>query len=257
MNRNRVILIAVACLALVAAVALEPWASPQPPPVASLVSGPVIANVDGQPLYLSQAQNRYDSFASIHDMGLSDAEFQKQVLDSLMKDIALEKGAAAQGISISPVELALYVAGVVGPMSQDGDISEQLKQMGLTLPELEHRVYINFLGARLYQKITQNGLSLSEKEIRAYFDEHRSDYPAAPGEDPLVVYNGAKQEIAQALIKQKQDDAWSKWFDGQVEGYQLDIVMEDWWNQIKRESPQTGAAEPAATPSAAESPQGT
>lgn len=254
LTRIKIALSVTILFAAVLAVWMRPWASPEPPDTGEVHSGPVIAKVGTTPVYLSQAQSRYGTMASIHGGGtggLTDRQLRDEVLESLRKDVAILEGARQRGVGMAPAELALYVSGVTGPIEEQGTLAQGLAQLNLDLPELERRVYLNFLGARLYQDVTTSGLSLTDQEIRAYYRKHKSEYNTA-GEDPVVAFNAVKPEIAQVLIKDKQDSAWSDWFDALQEKYDLEVVDENWWEAIKKtEAP---GSKPSSAPVASPSP---
>lgn len=259
MNPTRSILPILGVVTLLLALWMQPWAGAEPPPADSGLSGPVIAKVGDAPIYLSQAQSRYQTMSSIHgETGILDEEALKaRILDSLKFDVVMIDGAKAEGIVVTAPELAVYMT---GPLSEQPGMLDQglqgaLDRLGVTFPELARRVYMNFLGSRVYQKVGGEGMSLTDREIRKYYRRHRSEFIVSEKEDPVVAFNAVKPEIAQTLIKEKQDAKFNEWFVNLAKDYEIQIVMEDWWNEIeKTKEAESSEAGPSGTPEGDASP---
>jgi hypothetical protein len=247
--KNRLVAVT-AVVAVALALWLRPFAAAKAPDVAPLYSGQVVAKVGDTPIYLSQVQARFDSLRSMHGTDpATRKQFGDELLNSFVGDVIVKEGSKDLGVSITPPELALYLAGVVGSFQDDAGLDRFLAQSGATLPQMTYRVYNNFLGARLYEKVASKE-TLSEDEIRAYFQQNKSSFNVE-GMDPVAAYNAAKPSIVETLVKQKKDQAWAAWLSQQQSKYRLDVVMEDWWNQIKAapKSEQTQNEAPTASPS--------
>jgi len=244
-----------AAVAVALALWLEPFATPKTPYVAPLYSGQVVAKVGDTPIYLSQVKARFDSLRSMHGTDpATRKQFGEELLNSFVGDVIVKEGSKDLGVSITPPELALYLAGLVGNFQNDGALDQFLAQNGATLPQMTYRVYNNFLGARLYEKVASKE-TLSEDEIRAYFQQNKSSFDVE-GMDPVAAYNAAKPSIIDTLVEQKKDQAWAIWLSQQQSKYEIDIVMEDWWNQIKK-APTSGQQAQDEAPIASPSPSAT
>ena len=254
-NRFAAVAVVIAVVAIGLALWLKPFAAPKAPYVAPLYSGPVVAKVGDTPIYLSQVQARYDSLQSMHGTDpATDKQFGEELLNSFVGDVIVKDGSKALGVGITPPELALYLSGVTGGFTSQEELDSFLKQNGTTLPQLAFRVYNNFLGSRLYEKVASKE-TLSEDEIRTYFQQNKSSFDVQ-GMDPVAAYNAAKPSIIETLVKQKKDQAWAAWLSQQQSKYKIDVVMEDWWNQIKK-APKSGQQSQDEAPTASPSPSAT
>ena len=238
-----------AVLAVALLVWLKPFASPQAPAVPPVNTGQVVAKIGGTPVFFDQIQSRYSSLSSIHGSDVEASQLKREILHSFVQEVAIAKGAAEEGVSITPVELALYVAGVTSGFQSDPEaMAGFLKASNATLPQLEARVFLNFLASRLYLQVTGEA-SITDEEVQAYYSKHHSDFTVPSGSTPQVAFEAVKPEIAANLLKQKQDRAWATWLDQRAKKYTLDVVMEDWWTQIKKATPPPPLPGQGATPS--------
>jgi len=251
--KTKLALTAIVATVVVLAVWLKPFSSPQAPEFGALHAGPVVAKIGGAPIYLDQVQSRYSSLASIHGADVKTSQLKGEILDSFVQEVAIAKGAADQGVAITPPELALYIAGVTSEFQNDPKkLAEFLKASRATMPQLEARVFLNFLASRLYLTITRD-VTVSDQEIKAYYAKHRRDFDVPAASTPQVAFEAVKPGIMTDLLKQKRDEAWASWLGQQTHKYTLDVVMEDWWNQIERAPQPLPGPGQAPTPSASPS----
>jgi hypothetical protein len=234
-------------LTVLCAAWLQPWSQPQTA-VATLYSGTKIATVANEPIYLSQAAFRAQGVATAHDLesGLTDkpaaqTPWADLILQSL-GDIIIRREAAKAGLHVPQKDIWDYMNTLVNGSGGSVNFEAFLERSGLTLPQLEMRVYMNLLGAALYLDVTKK-VTISEQEVRANFEENRSQYTEKNDD---IAYLGAHDAIKQQLLKERKDAVWQKWLKQQEASpeYEINVTEENWWNQLPDPTP-TSPASPA------------
>lgn len=246
MRSVRVISIGLVALALVAAVIIQPWSNPEAT-ASQPFSGIVIARVAGEPVYLEQAAFRAEGVSTAHSFGsgLTDKPAEKTpwadlVMQSLADDIILRDQAKKMGVEIPLGNVLGYLARVAAASGGSGGWQTWLDKQGLTVPQLAMRVYMNLLGAGVYLKVTDD-VGVTEAEVRAYFEKHRDEF-AEKNDD--IAYAVAHDDLRAALLKRRQDAAFSKWLKEQEAKpeYDIQVVEGDWWNRLPNPSPSPSPA---------------
>lgn len=202
-------------------------AAPTPSP-SPLDLGPVIARVDGQPIYLEEARSRFAGLTTIHAGGGSDLgkEWKDRIFQSLIDDKIILAAAEDLGITYTPQELAAAVARV--QEMAGGDLETWLAGQDITRAELERRLTLNQLAARVYITLTQD-VKVSGAEVRDYYLIHRADYENADGSvEPFLA---VRRSVREALVKQEQEQAFADWLEGQRKEADVVVIDEDWWRK--------------------------
>lgn len=219
-------------LALALATWLQPFTSPTPVAQPPLYSGKEIGSVAGDPIYLAQAAFRTKGLGDIHadTKQPKGTDWHELIVRSLADDIIIRKEAAKAGIGLDPVTLAAAVGSAVKGFGGQEAFQGYLKETGLTEPQFTMRVFMNLLAAKQYLVVTRD-ISVSEEDMRTFFDRHRYAFPEPNAE---IAYAGARPEIEQKLLKKAQDKAYAQWLDEQRTKPEYEIKMTDtnWWEQI-------------------------
>jgi len=202
---------------------LGPWRSED--------RGPVVARVDGRPIFLSEARARLQGLSSVHgeiEQALG-KEWQEKVLQSLVDDVIIREEADRRGIHLTDQEVAAAVDQIRQDLPQPGAFESWLDEQGMDLAELERRVTLNLLAARVYMAVTAP-VTVSGQEIRAYYRSHRADYEEVDGTIPSLLE--VRGSIRQDLEKREKDRAFAAWLDGRRQAVNVVVVLDDWWRSI-------------------------
>jgi peptidyl-prolyl cis-trans isomerase D len=211
--------------ALVAASAFHVW------PFHSKEQGTVIATVNGEPIYLDDARARYEGLFLVHGAGGQTlaAGWQERVLQSLADDRIVEDQAAQLGISVSGQELTVHVARLKGNFQTEEGFQGWLDSQHMDLAELERRIELQTLWARVYEAVTGH-IVVSEEQARTYFDSHRGDYTNADG-SPAPFYK-ARASIRDQIEKQARDQAFGAWLEQHRQGVNVVVLDDNWWRSV-------------------------
>ncbi len=192
--------------------------------------GPVVARVDGRPIYLSQAEARLQGLASVHG-DVSDslgADWPQKVLQSLVDDVLIQEEAERRDIHLTDEEIAAALSQVRQDFPSGEAFDRWLEDQGMDLAELERRMTLNMLAARVYMAVTAD-VKVAGAEIRAYYRSHRSNYEGADGPTPLLE---VRASIRDALEQQERDRAFAVWLDERRDGANVFVVLDGWWRNI-------------------------
>jgi SurA-like N-terminal domain len=193
--------------------------------------GPVIARVDGSPIYLGLAQARVEGLTSVHgDLAatLGD-DWQTQILDSLIEDQLIQEEASHRGIVVTDDELATHVDKLRGMFESEEQFTSWMQQQSIDLPELERRIRLQTIAAEVYDAVTRD-VRVDADAIHDYYRRHRDDYRQADGTvTPLFDVRG---EIQQDLLKQQRDAAFAAWLQTRREAATITVVDDQWWREL-------------------------
>jgi hypothetical protein len=190
--------------------------------------GPVIATVDGQPIYLGEAQTRAASLAGVHAEGagpLSSEEWPDQILESLVDDRLIQAEAEQRDIAVSDQELAASVQEVVGMFPDLADYQAWLESEGMDQDEVERRLEQQLLSAAIYDAVTAD-ISVSDEQIRAYYEANLPSYAGVP-------FKEAKGDIEAELGVQAKDAEFAAWLETRRQQADVVMVMTDWWKEVR------------------------
>lgn len=149
----------------------------------------VVAVVDEEPVLRSEVEAQLE--LAIQTMGVdrSDeaqiAELREQILDQQIEQLVLYQEALAQEIPVDQTEVIRAVDEAIARNKQEIGSEEafqrQLKLEGLTEEELRERYLrqarMEMMIGRLMQRDLDGDITVSEEEVRAYFETNRADLP--------------------------------------------------------------------------------
>jgi SurA-like protein len=232
-QRNRIAVIVVAAVAVLFGLVgvaytahLGPWTAPKPPD-----HGRVIARVDGNPIYFEFARARVSGLTSVHG-SLADTmgdDWPDRILDSLVDDQLIQAEAARLGIVVASDELDAHIANLRSQFPSADAFDEWLRTQRMDLAELQRRITLQTLGARVYEAVTKD-VSISTEQIRDYYRSHPSKFRMTDGtRTPLF---DVKDEIVQKLLPDAQDEAFGSWLGERRSEASVVIVDPDWWKDL-------------------------
>ena len=191
--------------------------------------GPVIARVDGTPIYLADARARVAGIETVHgSMEALGEDWPDRILDSLVDDVLIRREAEASDISLTEEEIEEAVDAIRTDFPSEDEFAAWLDRQEMTLDELQRRIHLNLLAARVYIEMTRE-VSVSPEEVRAYYREHRDEYDTGDRITPLLE---VRVEIREQLRKEEKDAAFGVWLDQQREAADVVLVREEWWRSL-------------------------
>lgn len=226
------VVLAGASVGLAAAVHAGPFSEPAASAPASPEDlGPVIATVDGAPIYLGEMRSRVQGIQQVH--GDFEKTFGKdwkhELLQNLVDDKIVEEQAAARGISVGEDQIAAHVAELRSNFPTEQDFQDWLTSGQMTEAELASRIRLQTLASELYLEVTSD-VTVTSDQLHTYYERHRDKYPGVDGNGaPFLAVRG---QIKQDLEKRARDAAYGAWLDAQRRDVQVVVVMPDWWKEI-------------------------
>ncbi|MGZ4149091.1 MAG: SurA N-terminal domain-containing protein [Actinomycetota bacterium] len=226
------VVLAGASVGLAAAVHAGPFAQPEASAsTAPEDLGPVIATVDGQPIYLGEMRSRVQGIQQVHGdfEKMFGKDWKHELLQNLVDDKIVEEQAAARGITISEDQIAAHVAELRSNFPTEQAFQEWLSSGRMTESELASRIRLQTIASELYLKVTSD-VTVTSAQMRTYYDRHGDRFPGVDGSG--APFLAVRAEIKQDLEKRARDTAYGAWLDAQRRDVQVVVVMPDWWKEI-------------------------
>ncbi len=141
------------------------------------------------------------------------ARAREEILQSLIDEKIVVQEARARGITVTDVEVEQAVSqhldSVKQQMGGDEVFQQELKKEGLTEEDLRARYREDarreILTSRLMQREVYSKIEIPETELKAYYEEHRSELPKKPGKLTLahifIALKANEEAIARAQAK--------------------------------------------------------
>ena len=206
-------------------------AEERPEPLEPLDLGAVIATVNGQPVYLGEAESRIEGLTTLHGdlTGVLGEDWHEVILGSLVSDQVLRAEAAARGIEVTDADIQSSVADVQGMLGEGQTLEDWLVDQEMTYAEFVRRIELQLIGSRVYLAVTED-VSVSGKAIRDYYREHQLEFQGADGHtSPLLE---VRRSIRDTLLKQERDQAYGEWLQEQKDAAEVVVVLDDWWKDL-------------------------
>jgi hypothetical protein len=225
------VVLAGASVGLAAAVHAGPFSDTSTASVPAADPGPVIATVDGSPIYLSEMRSRVQGIQQVHGNfeQMFGKDWRHELLQNLVDDKIVEEQAAARGISVTDDQIAAHVAELRSNFPTGQAFEDWLASGQMTEAELASRIRLQTLASELYLKVT-SGVRVSDAQLHAYYERHRDRYPGVDGNG--APFLAVRAQIKQDLEKEARDDAYGAWLETQRRDVHVVVVMPDWWKEI-------------------------
>jgi parvulin-like peptidyl-prolyl isomerase len=144
----------------------------------------VVAKVNGDIVTLSEFQAR--QVAAVQAAGLNtDDRIERflrdnnaRILQEAVDDLLLVQKATEEGMRLRPEYVKEIVDGIKkeNNIATDEDLQRQLRREGMSLDELKRNIERSILRRQLLSRELEAKIAVSEAEVRAEYDAHRSEY---------------------------------------------------------------------------------
>ena len=165
-----------------------------------------------------------------------------QIVKYLVQEQIVAQSAKSLGVSVTDTQVNDQVAQLEKAYGGEQKVLTLLKQQGMTLDLLKRSIKSQALAQAAAAKVTK-GVTVSDAEIKAYWDAHKSQYEKQKKTNTLAK---ATASIKQTLLSAKQQSAWSAWLDKR--STELGVSYADGYDPAKLTA--AAAASPAASASA-------
>jgi len=193
--------------------------------------GPVIATVDGQPIYLAEMRSRVEGIQSVHGTfeETLGKDWQDKLLQNLVDDKIVEQQASAMGIAVTDEQIQTNMDKLRAMFADDQQFQDWLTQGQMDLAELTARVRLQAITSTLYVKVTE-GVTVSNDDAHAYWEAHPDKYPGIDGgQAPFL---SVRSQIKEDMSKEARDKVYGAWLEDQRATVDVVVVMSDWWKEI-------------------------
>lgn len=226
-------LVVVTIVAVGTAAALHrgPWAPPTPdaPPPEDL--GPVIAEVNGTPIYLADARSRIDGIVTVHG-DVADAlgpDWQDVIFQSLVDDQLLSQEAEQLGIDVTEDDMQTWYEQIEGSIGSSQTLDQWLQTQGMTRQEMDRTIVRQIIGTRVFVAVTEE-VTVTDDELREYYRAHRADYAAPDG--TTVPFPNVRESIREQLEEDRQSAAYASWLEERRQAATVTVLLRDWWKDL-------------------------
>jgi foldase protein PrsA len=222
-----ILVIAIVAIGTLAALHRGPWARAEVAPDL----GPVIAEVNGDPIFLADARSRIDGIATVHGE-ISDVlgeDWQQVVLQSLVDDQLLSQEAEELGIEVTEEDMQTWYAEIQGSIGSDQTVDQWLQTQGMTRTEMERTIARQIIGTRVFAAVTE-GVDVSTTRLREYYESHLSDYTAPDG--PTTPFRDVRESILAQVEKDDEAAAYATWLEQERQAATVVVLLEDWWRDL-------------------------
>jgi parvulin-like peptidyl-prolyl isomerase len=193
--------------------------------------GPVIATVDGQPIYLGEAKARVDGLTTMHgdlSSGLGEG-WHDLVLDSLVSDKVQLAEAKTLGIEVTDADIQSAVADVTAVLGEGQTLDAWLIDRGISYAEFVRRIELQIVGSRVMAAVTED-VAVTGEEIRDYYRQNPTEFQGADGHVSALLE--VRNSIRDSLLKQKQEGVYAAWLEKAKSNADVEVVIEDWWKDL-------------------------
>jgi hypothetical protein len=200
-------------------------------PFASADRGPVIATVDGRPIYLSEARYRVAGLSTAHGGGLEalGEAWPDQVMRSLVDDKIILHEAEEFGLSISEQEIASEILRLQQLFPDLTGYQEWLASQDMDEDELERRIMLQSLTLRVYEAVTGD-VTLGEETLLAYYETHADEFLTSEGSP--APFEEVRSTIEAQLAGAEKDAAYAAWLEARRGEVSVVILTDGWWRSI-------------------------
>ncbi|MCL4498969.1 MAG: peptidyl-prolyl cis-trans isomerase [Chloroflexi bacterium] len=199
-------------------------------------------------IWLKQYEQSQQTALQGRDASKNQAEYRKQILDSLIEQELVKQEAKKRGISVSDQEVEKQYSQIrTSAKKTEKEVQDLLKKQGMDLATFKDYLRTQLITQKFYQKLTAN-VKVTDKDAQQYYDKNKDAEFKQPEKvkvqqimtDKEDVANNAKQELGggadfASCAKKYSIDA-SKDKGGEVE-MSKDQAAPDWAKEVFAKNP--------------------
>jgi parvulin-like peptidyl-prolyl isomerase len=197
--------LAVSLLAVLAVAACGGGSQSVPKDAVAVVDGQAISRADYDALWERTKANYKAQKRDIPKAGSAQfTSLKSSIVEYLVQKAEFEQKAKELGIQVTDKDVDAELARIKKQFlgNSDKKLQEQLKQAHLTLQGLRGDIRAKLIQDKLYAKVTQ-GVTVTDKEIRDYYDKHKDQYSTAESRTVrhILVDKKARADALYAQLK--------------------------------------------------------
>jgi parvulin-like peptidyl-prolyl isomerase len=135
------------------------------------------------------------------------AKLQSQAVDFLLQRAEFEKEAQGLGITVTDGEIDKKLTELKNQFFEgdDAKYQQELKNQGLSEADVKADLEAQLLSEKIFNQVTK-GATVSDEQLKTYYDEHGSDYTTAEKRQVAHILVDSKS-LADKIYAQLQDGA--------------------------------------------------
>jgi foldase protein PrsA len=177
-------------------------------------TGQNAATVNGQGIPLSEvkvqleaAKTQYPQMFQGADAATRGRDIAKRLVDNLVDEKLVADAAAKMGVTITDAQVEKQLGQIRGQFKDQAAFDEALKKFGTTLEKLKAQLKNQLLLQGVQAKLSSSQ-TVSEKEIKAYYDKNKSQFKQTAAKRVSQILVAAKdQALAGNLSTQLKSGA--------------------------------------------------
>lgn len=187
---------------------------------------PIIATVGGIAIHESAANSRIAGINAVHDDAATamGSDWKATVIQSLVDDVIMQQEAERLGVDPTSEEVATEVDALRVKFAEDGSWEEFLESQGMDEAEIERRVRLQMIGARIYNAATEEAVP-TDDDLVAYYEANLADFTV---NGDVRAFLEVRNSIEDEVTKRMRDTAYLAWIEGQ-RGTVTVVVVSDAW----------------------------
>jgi peptidyl-prolyl cis-trans isomerase C len=192
----------------------KPVTPVQAPPLTPGDRGPVVARVNGTPIYKNDYEGALANFMQSNQIGPEApddrvAEAKKLVMDGLIGSELLYQKAKAIPIEVPQAEVDQAIASTKSGMGEEAFNAELLRR-GMTQKDLENLIRQNLMVQKMIKEQVVDALTVADAEIKAFYDANQKEMQKPENVEAshiLVRSNASDPAEKKAAARKKIDEA--------------------------------------------------
>ncbi|MDF1595325.1 MAG: hypothetical protein P1T08_04385 [Acidimicrobiia bacterium] len=190
-------------------------------------AGPIIATVDGRPVYESVADSRIAGIAQLHGGDIEVAlgeDWRVVVLRTLTDDIIVEIEAEERGVAVSDGDVDQALDDLRAAIGGGDEWEAWLAQNGIDEQEARRRLYLQESSSRVYRAITE-GIEATEENAEAYYNANPDQFKDSGGTLPFIE---VRNSLMDELTGDMQEAAFVDWLETRRDEVEVEVLADDW-----------------------------
>lgn len=135
-----------------------------------------------------------------------------QIVQYMVQEQVIAQSAKDLGVSVSDKDVAAQVQQLEKAYGGEKKVLALLKEQGMTMELLKRSIQGQALAEKAIAIVTKSA-SVSDADVQAYWDAHKSEYMK---DKKTNTFAKAQSAIKQTLLSAKQQKIWNAWLDERV-----------------------------------------
>ena len=146
-------------------------------------------------------------------------QYGAEVLESLMTNEIIKQEAKAQKVEVSDKDLDSEYQVYADYYGGEEALLEAMATYDMTKDDILNDIKTYLLTVQLIQK----DITLTDDEIKAYYEENISSFTTEDGEQ--LPFEDVKEDVKEAVLEKRIDEEYDSWLDKKFEEYDVKTYL--------------------------------